>query len=114
MITAPPDSEADFYGALVRASAVGPRREVALRIETWRKGKVFFTGGGMVTLRLGAIENYEEVRAFFRETPADSLHYLREVSKPRARLRVIEMEFDRSGKRLRIVAGKASLIPDAS
>jgi hypothetical protein len=59
-------------------------------------------------LRFGAIENIDEVRQFFSDIPSNGLHYLREVSKPRARVRVIEMEFDGSERQIKIMAGKVS------
>jgi hypothetical protein len=106
MIAAPANSEPDFYG---RSAKIGPRRELTLRIETWPKGKMKFGGGEIVTLRFGAIENFEEIQKLFANLPADGLHYLKQLSKSTARRRAVEMEFDRAGKRVRIVADKIAL-----
>jgi hypothetical protein len=99
-------SETNYYGARVQDAKTGPRRELALRIETWPLGKVTFGGGDVVTLRFGAIANYEEVERFFAKVRNDGLHYLRELSESNPRRHVIEMEFDRSGDRIAIIAGK--------
>ena len=96
----------DYYGAIVRDVKLGPRREIALRIETWPKGKSTFGGGDIVTLRFVAIVNYEEVQKYFAKVPFESLHYLRELNESTERRHVFEMEFDRSGDRIRIIAGK--------
>jgi hypothetical protein len=53
-----------------------------------------------------AIINYEEVQEYFAKVPFESLHYLRELNEPTVRRHVVEMEFDRSGDRIRIIAGK--------
>jgi len=69
---------------------------------------VTFGGGDVVTLRFGAIANYEEVQRFFTKVRNDGLHYLRESSKSNPRRHVIEMEFDRSGDRIAIIAGRVA------
>ena len=93
---------------MIRDVKMGPRRELTLRIETWRKGKVTFGGGEVVTLRFGAIVNLEEVRRFFSTVPMEGLHYLRELSKSTARRHIIDLEFDSTGERIRIIAGNVS------
>ena len=100
-----------FSGAQICEARLGPRRELSLAIEIWPKGKHGFGGGPVVTILLGAIANYEEVRRFFTAAgpPFEELHYLRYVIKPAPGRHVIEMEFDRTGNRVRIVAGKVSL-----
>ena len=107
-INAPKGSEPNYYGAMIRDAKLGPRRELILRIETWPQGKVMFGGGDVVTLRLGAIVNYEEVQRFFTKVRTDGLHYLRELRESNPRRHVIEMEFDRSDDRITIIAGKVS------
>lgn len=107
-IDAPEGSEPDYYGAMIRAAKLGPRRELTLLIETWPKGKVTFEGGDVVTLRLRAISNYEEVQRFFIKVPMNGLHYLRELSESNPERHVIEMEFDRTDERIKIIAGKVS------
>jgi hypothetical protein len=97
-------AERDYYGAVIREATLGPRREITLRIELWLQGQS--TGGGsLVTLRFGAIKNFAEVQQFFAAVPMETLHHLRHVSQPRRRHHVVEMEFDRSGERIWIVAG---------
>lgn len=99
--------ERDYYGAMIRGAETGPRRELRLLIEIWPKGKSTFGGGDFVTIRFGAIENYEEVRPYFASVPIEGLHYLRELSECTPRRHVFEMEFDRTGDRVRIIAGNA-------
>ena len=108
VVDAPAGAEHNYYGAAIRSAKIGPRRELTLCIETWPKGKFTFGGGNLVTLRFGAIFNYEEVRQFFAEVPKDELHYLKELSESKANRRIVEMEFDRSGHRIRIAAGNVS------
>jgi len=93
---------------MIRMIKLGPRRELTLTIEAWPKGKHTFGGGPVVTFRFGAISNYDEVKRFFKAltVPGDLLHYLRYVGKPSPGKHVIEMEFDRSEARIRIIAGK--------
>lgn len=98
----------DYSGAQIREAATGLRRELTLRIELWPKEKLAFGGGELIAMHFGAIVNYEEVRRFFAKVPVDELHYLRELSISSARRRVSEMEFDRTGDRIRIIAGKVS------
>lgn len=107
-IEAPSGSDANYYGAIIRAAKTGRRRELTLRIETWPQGKVTFGSGEVVALRLGAIVNYEEVERFFAKVRNDGLHYLRELGKTTPGRHIIEMEFDRSGDRIAIIAGKVS------
>lgn len=109
MISAPIEAMCDFYGAIIHDAKLGPRHELNLRIETWREGKNTFGGGVVVNLRFGAIYNYEEVQEFFANIPADGLHYLRELSESKANRRIIEMEFDRTGARIRIIARNVSM-----
>jgi hypothetical protein len=100
MISAPANSEPDFYGAMIRAK-IGPRRELMLRTATWPRGK-------------GEIRRHREfcgTSETFADVPADSLRYLKELSKPKARRRVIEMEFGRTGERIQIIAKKIALGP---
>jgi hypothetical protein len=108
VVNGPARVKYDYSGARIRAAKTGPRRELTLRIETWPKGKVTFGGGDVVKIRFGAIINYEEVQSFFIKVPNDELHYLRELSESTARRHIIEMEFDRTGDRIRIIAGKVS------
>ena len=110
MITAPGNSEPDFYGAMIRSAKIGPRQELTLLIETWPKKKPTFGGGEIVTLRFGAIENFEEIQVLFASLPTDGLHYLKESNKSTARRRVVELEFDRTGKRVSIIANKIALM----
>jgi hypothetical protein len=84
------------------------------RIETWPKGKVTFGGGEVITLHFAAIVNYEEVQRFFIKVRMEGLHYLRELSESNPHRHVIEMEFDRTGDRIRIIAGKVSMPPSES
>ena len=107
-IDGPSDSEANYYGAIVRDAKTGPRRELTLQIATWPKGKVTLESGEVVTLRFGAIVNYEEVQRFFTRVRNDGLHYLRELRESSPRRHIIEMEFDRTEDRIRIIAGKVS------
>ena len=106
--TSPVTADCDFYGAIIREARVGPRHELVLRIETWPHPRQTFGGGDVVTLRFGAIANYEEVKQFFATVPADSLHYLRLSSNSTPRRQEIEMEFDRSEARITIIAGNVS------
>jgi hypothetical protein len=99
--------KANYYGAIIREAKMGPRRELTLRIETWPQGKVTF-GSGVVTLRFGAIVNYEEVHRFFKKVRSDGLHFLRDSVKASPHRHVIEMEFDRSEDRIAIIAGRVS------
>jgi len=103
--------EADFSGAKIREAKLGPRRELTLTIELWRKGKHDFGGGPVVALRFGAISNYDEVKRFFEvlTVPSELLHYLRYASTPSQGRQVVEMEFDRSYAQIRISAGKIAL-----
>jgi len=110
VVDAPESAEPEYYGAQIRDAKTGPRRELTLRIETWPKGKVSFGGGEMVTLRFGAIFNYEEVQGYFTKGQFESLHYLREQGESSPRRHIIEMEFDRTGDRVRIIAGKVSKV----
>jgi hypothetical protein len=71
---------------------------------------VKFGGGEIVTLRFSAIDNFEEIEKHFANLPADRLHYLQGLSKSTARRRVAEMEFDRTGKHVGIIANKMALI----
>jgi hypothetical protein len=105
-IEAPEGSEPNYYGAMIRYAKPGPRRELILRIETWPKGRATFGGGDVVAFRFGAIVNYEEVRRFFVKVPKEGLHYLRELNDSNPGRHVIEMEFDRTAGRIRIIAGK--------
>jgi hypothetical protein len=114
MVESASGMESDYYSAIVRDVKAGPRREMVLRIETWPKGKSTFGSGDIVTLRFAAIVNYEEVRKYFARVPVESLHYLRELSESTARRHVVEMEFDRSGDRIRIIAGKFSKLAHES
>jgi hypothetical protein len=107
-IDAPAGSEENYYGAIVRDAKTGPRRELTLQIVTWPKGKVTFGSGDVVTLRFGAIINYEEVQRFFTKVRNDGLHYLRELRESSPQRHIIEMEFDRTADRIRIIAGKVS------
>jgi hypothetical protein len=102
------DSETNYCGAIIQDAKPGPRRELTLRIELWPQGKVTSGGGKVVTLRFGAIANYEEVQLFFTKVRNDGLHYLRELSESNPRRHVIEMEFDRGEDRITITAGKVS------
>ena len=61
-----------------------------------------------MTLRFGAIANYEEVNRFFATVPADSLHFLRLSSKSKPLQYVIEIEFDSSEAQITIIAGSVS------
>jgi hypothetical protein len=106
--TSPVTADRDFYGAIIREATVGPRQELVLRIETWPHPRQTFGDGDVVTLRFGAIANYEEVKQFFAAVPTDSLHYLRLSSKSTPRRHAIEMEFDRSEARITIIAGNVS------
>jgi hypothetical protein len=106
--TSPITAARDFYGAIIRQATLGPRRELVLRIEAWPHPNPKFGDGDVVTLRFGAISNYEEVKQFFATVPTDSLHYLRYSSKSSPRRNVIEMEFDRSEARITIVAGNVA------
>jgi hypothetical protein len=101
-------SEPDYSGVKIRGAKTGPRRELTLRIEIWPKRKATFGGGNLLSLRFGAIFNYEEVRRFFMRVPLDALDYLRELSESNPRRHVIEMELDRTGERIRIISGKVS------
>ena len=104
----PIGTEVEYYGAIVRGTKTGPRRELTLLLETWPKGKTAFGSGDLVAIRFGSIANYETVQKYFTKIPGDSLHYLRELKESTARRRVIEMEFDRTGDRIIILAGKVS------
>ena len=106
--TTPITAPRDFYGAVIRETKLGPRHELRLTIETWPHPRQRFGGGDMLTLRFGAIANYEEVKRFFATVPADSLHYLRYSSKSTPGKHVIEIEFDGSESRITIVAGNVS------
>jgi hypothetical protein len=114
VVEAPSGAEHDYYGARIRDATTGPRRELSLRIETWPNGKVTFGSGKLVTLRFGAVVNYEEVLRFFIKVPVSGLHYLRELSESTPRRHVIEMEFDGTGDRIRIIAGKVSRLAGES
>ena len=113
MVESASGMESDYYGAIVRDVKVGPRREIVLRIETWPKGKSTFGGGFIVTLRFAAIVNYEEVQKYFAKVPVESLHYLRELNESTGCRHVVEMEFDRGGDRIMIIAGKLSKLTHA-
>jgi len=63
---------------------------------------------GIGSLRFGAIVNYEEVQPFFIKVPTDGLHHLRALGQSSAHGHVIEMEFDRTGDRILIIAGNVS------
>jgi len=39
----------------MRKVKIGPRREIALQIETWPQGKAVFGAGEIVTVRFGAL-----------------------------------------------------------
>jgi hypothetical protein len=108
VVAAPSAAEYDYYGSRIRDATTGPRRELLHRIETWRRGKVKFGGGAVVTLRFGAVVNFEEVQRLFIRVPMLGLHYLRELSESTPRRHVIEMEFDGSGERIRTIAGRVS------
>lgn len=103
-----PGAHDNFYGAIVRDVKVGPRRELTLLVETWPKNSASFGGGDVVTPRLGALFNLEEVRKFFARPLNESLHYLRHATESNRRRHVIEIEFDRTEDRMKIVAGKVS------
>jgi hypothetical protein len=71
---------------------------------------VKFGGDEIVALRFDAIEIFAEIQKLFANVPADGLHYFKELSKGKARRRVIEMEFDRTGERIQIIAKKIALV----
>ena len=99
----------EFYGAVIRDAKLGPRRELQLSLETWREGQHTFGGGVIVSIRFGAIYNYEEVKEFFAHVPADGLHYLRELSESKPDRRIIEIQFDSSDASVRIIARNVSM-----
>ncbi len=103
-----PGIQHNFYGAIIRKVRIGPRRELNLQVETWPEGSHRFEGGDLVTLRFGAISNFAEVQDFFAKAPAESLHYIRYLSESHERRHVIEMEFDRTEQRVKIISGKLS------
>jgi hypothetical protein len=84
----------NFYGAQIREAKIGPRRELTLLLETWPKNSFSFGGRDLVTLRFGALFNFEEVQKFFARPINESLHYLRYARESNRRRHVIEMEFD--------------------
>jgi len=106
--TSPITAPQDFYGAMIREAKLGPRHELHLTLETWPHPQQQFGGGDVITLRFGAIANYDEVKRFFAKVPADSLHYLRYSSKSTPMKHVVEIEFDRSESRITIVARNVS------
>ena len=103
-----PGAHDNFYGAIVRDVKVGPGRELTLLVENmaqeqrllWRRRR-----GYAATRRLF---NFEEVRKFFARPLNESLHYLRYATESNRRRHVIEIEFDRTEDRMKIVAGKVS------
>jgi hypothetical protein len=103
-----PGIQHNFYGAIIRKVRIGPRRELNLQVETWPEGSHRFGGGDAVTLRFGAVSNFAEVQSFFSKAPIDSLHYIRYLRESHERRHVIEMEFDRTGQRVKIISGKLS------
>lgn len=72
----------NFHDALLEDFQVGPRQEVTLRIALY---PIFYPGRPVVSVRFGAIFNYEAVEAYFRKidkpepeeglTRIDALHY---------------------------------------
>jgi hypothetical protein len=103
-----PGIQHNFSGAIIRKARVGPRRELRLQVETWPEDSHRFGGGDLVTLRFGAIANFAEVQNFFAKVPAESLHYIRYLSESHERRHVIEIEFDRTDQRVKIISGKLS------
>jgi hypothetical protein len=110
MIEAPQNSKPDFYGAVIREAKLGPRKELALLIETWPKNKNTFGDGLKVTLRFDDISNYDEVQKFFENARADSLHYIRETPDSRENRRVTEFEFDRTGDHICITSRAVTVL----
>ena len=107
MIAAPANSEPDFYGAMIRSAKIGPRRELTLCIETWPKGRRNLAAKSPA-LGFGAIGNFAETQK--PNLAADGLQYLKELSTSTIRRRVVEMQFDPTGKRVSMVANKIALI----
>jgi hypothetical protein len=99
--------ELDYYGAVIRSVQFGPRHELTLQFDVWPKHNSATDGTGalQVTVRFGGISNYEEVlRAFKGLNANESLHCLKDdpASKPTRRL--VDLEFDRTEQRIRIIA----------
>ena len=72
-MTAVPELQHNFSGAVILEARVGPRREVTLLMELWpmfreRPVSQWRLGEGpVVELRFGGIENFDEVSAFFED-----------------------------------------------
>ncbi len=77
-----PDMPYNFHDALLEEFEVGPRQEVKLRISLY---SIFYLNRPVVSVRFGAITNYDAVKAYFGkiEQPEpeegfirlDALHY---------------------------------------
>jgi hypothetical protein len=102
----PPWTRYNYDAARILDAKLGPRRELTVRIELWRE--MSLGRGAIVSLRFGAIANYEEVQRFFSHPPFEELHYLRYLDESNPRRNVVEMEFDRTDDRIKIVAGNVS------
>ncbi len=77
-----PEIPYQFHDALLEDFQVGPRQEVTLRISLY---SVFYPGSPVVSVRFGAITNFETVQTYFSKiekpdpevgfTRIDALHY---------------------------------------
>jgi hypothetical protein len=99
--------ERDYYGAVIRSLQFGPRHDLTLQVDIWPKRNTATDGtvAQQVMVRFGGISNYEEVvQAFKGLNTNESLHYLRDAPASKPTKRLVDMEFDRTEQRIRIIA----------
>jgi hypothetical protein len=97
----------DYGGALIRSVRIGPRHELTLELDIWPKHHTTTDGTGFqfATVRFGGISNYDEVARVFESTNIhESLHYMRDAVGSKPTRRLVDIEFDRTGQRIRIIA----------
>lgn len=93
-----PSLQHDFLHSVIVESSIGPRRELSLHIALSKVNSQITPQSDEVGLRFGGIENFDEVSAFFRETPREdlelaSLDYAEHPhSKPGALHLVLQLE----------------------
>lgn len=97
----------DYFGAVISSVELGPRRELTLNFDIWPKHNTATDGSGSLrcTIRFGGISNYEEIAQTLKDINTfESILYLRDAPASKVTRRVVDMEFDRTGQRIRIVA----------
>lgn len=97
----------DYNGAVIRSVRLGPRHELTLQLDIWPKHNTATDGTGsqFAEVRFGGISNYDEVvRGFESLNVHESLHHMRDARGSKPTRRLIDIEFDRTGHLIRIIA----------